>query len=213
MNIEEKLATIQENEQKVFDAGKDAEWNEFWDAYQMNGTRVSYQYAFYHYGWTDETFKPKYDVVLDGGYTSNSACAHSRFTTFPVVFDVSKSKTDISSIFYSCILLKTIKKIIFSETNTFYRPFYECIALENITVGGTIGQNGLSFQWSPKLTKASITSIIYALSQDTNGLTLTLSKKAVNKAFETSEGANNGVDSWEWSDLRAMRSNWDIALV
>ena len=66
MSIAEKLTTIAENEQKVFDAGKkagrDAEWSEFWDAYQQNGNRTQYGYAFSAYAWTDKNFRPKYDI-------------------------------------------------------------------------------------------------------------------------------------------------------
>ena len=39
--------------------GKQAEYDAFWDAYQQNGERTDYQYAFY--GWGD-TFRPKYDL-------------------------------------------------------------------------------------------------------------------------------------------------------
>lgn len=60
--IAEKLTTIAENEQKVYEAGKQAEFDNFWDTYQSNGTRVDYSYAFAGKGWTDEFFKPKYDI-------------------------------------------------------------------------------------------------------------------------------------------------------
>lgn len=53
---------------EVFEAGKTAEWSEFWDEFQQNGTRTIYDYAFCGtqtgnsgYSWTDVTFKPKYD--------------------------------------------------------------------------------------------------------------------------------------------------------
>lgn len=172
MTIAKKQTTIAENEPYVYLSGRNDEYDAFWDAYQMNGIRSSYQYAFYHYGWDDKTFHPKYDIVPNGGYTTNSLFAHSRFTVLPVVVDLTKSTTELSSIFSGCTVLKTIRKIIFSESNTFYNPFNGCTALENITVGGTIGQNGLSFQWSPNLTHDSLMSIINALadkSGDTSG--------------------------------------------
>ena len=46
MSIADKLTTIAENEQKVFDAGKQAEYDEFWDSFQSKGTRKDCQYLF-----------------------------------------------------------------------------------------------------------------------------------------------------------------------
>lgn len=37
----------------------------FWDIYQNKGERTNYSYAFYGDGWTDETFNPKYDLILN----------------------------------------------------------------------------------------------------------------------------------------------------
>lgn len=70
MSIAEKLETIAENEQKVFDAGKKSQYDEFWDAIQRNGKKTDHYYAFSGYGWDAKMFKPKYNL---GG-------EHSRFT-------------------------------------------------------------------------------------------------------------------------------------
>ena len=84
MSIADKLLTIAENEQKVYNAGY---WegyygyhNEFWDAFQVNGTRTDYHMAFSGGGWTDMIFQPKYDLILSayGGYnTSHLSCTCS----------------------------------------------------------------------------------------------------------------------------------------
>lgn len=74
MSIAEKLVTIAENEQKVYDAGKKAEYDEFWDAFQVKkGAAQSYQYLFCGTAWNDITFKPKYDIVFNLGYTGTNA--------------------------------------------------------------------------------------------------------------------------------------------
>lgn len=88
MSIADKLQTIAENEQKVYDAGYakgkaeggggdsgDSYYDAFWDAYQENGARTNYNNAFkceigtkaenyklYSY-WNLETFTPKYDIT------------------------------------------------------------------------------------------------------------------------------------------------------
>ena len=50
----------------LYDAGKKAEYDAFWDAYQQNGKRESYTFAFAGTGWNADTFKPKYDIVVKG---------------------------------------------------------------------------------------------------------------------------------------------------
>ena len=62
MSIAEKLQTIAENEPKVYEAGKKAEYNRFWNAFQQNGNKRNYRNAFY--AWIDETYNPKYPIVI-----------------------------------------------------------------------------------------------------------------------------------------------------
>lgn len=61
MSIAEKLTTVAENQTRVYDAGKKAEWDAFWDACQQNGSRTDYKYAFWN--WYPAMFKPKYDMT------------------------------------------------------------------------------------------------------------------------------------------------------
>ncbi|MBE6662270.1 MAG: hypothetical protein E7606_03185 [Ruminococcaceae bacterium] len=62
MNVIEKLTEIAQNEPKVYEAGKRAGRDAFWDAFQVNGQRNDYAHAFRGPYWTDETFSPKYDL-------------------------------------------------------------------------------------------------------------------------------------------------------
>lgn len=48
----------------VYDSGKNAQYDEFWDAYQENGNRTNYRFAFAGCGWTADNFKPKYDIAI-----------------------------------------------------------------------------------------------------------------------------------------------------
>ena len=66
MTIADKLQTIAENEQKIYDKGKQDEYDRFWDLYQDYGNRRSYRHAFAGYGWTVDTFKPKYKMTPIG---------------------------------------------------------------------------------------------------------------------------------------------------
>lgn len=69
MSISEKLTTIAENEQKVYEAGKKAEYDKFWDAFQDNGNRTNYTYIFYGGGFDINNFYPKYDIKPEGDAT------------------------------------------------------------------------------------------------------------------------------------------------
>ncbi|MBQ8004360.1 MAG: hypothetical protein IJ299_04635 [Oscillospiraceae bacterium] len=46
--------------ENVYEAGKKAEYNAFWDGFQSKGTRTAYNRAFYM--WAASIFKPKYDL-------------------------------------------------------------------------------------------------------------------------------------------------------
>ena len=221
---------------EVFEAGKKAEYDRFWDAFQQSGTRETYSYAF-AYQWDENIFTPKYDIV--------PVIAEYMFRAFPctakpfdlvdklqelnINLDFSKCTNMTSLTSYSYISrmgvvdmractahsttfaysneLKTIDKIIVDENNTFVNVVFRVPKLEDITVEGTVASD-ISFQYCTRLTKESITSIINALGDEkiVTGKTLTLSKTAVNTAFGINIDDNT---TWsdEWVNLIKDRSN------
>lgn len=62
MDIAERTLQLKTDIDGVHDAGKKAEYDEFWDIYQRNGELEDYRYAFAGFGWNKEKFKPKYDI-------------------------------------------------------------------------------------------------------------------------------------------------------
>lgn len=46
----------------VYNEGRKTEYDNFWDTFQQNGGRTKYEYAFATGGWTNEIFKPKYNI-------------------------------------------------------------------------------------------------------------------------------------------------------
>ena len=50
----------------VLEAGKQSEYDRFWNNYQNYGKRTDYQQGFTGHGWTINTFKPKYNVTVSG---------------------------------------------------------------------------------------------------------------------------------------------------
>ncbi len=240
MSIAEKLTTIAENEQKVFDAGKQAEWSEFWDSYQQNGNRTYYNFAF-GYQWTDICFKPKYDIrptsAMQMFYSCNMTDVQANLDKAGVVMDLSKvtnfrglvsssrvtrlgvidttGATVLDGIFNSAGFLETVELLILkedgSQTQGQDRPFANATSLKNITVQGKFGLT-FSMQWCP-LSKESIYSVVNALLETATGQTLTLPLSTIKTRFETSSGAQDGNTAEEWLTLAASKSNWTISLV
>lgn len=228
----------------AFEAGKKSEYDAFWDVYQDYGNRTKYEYGFCsnqgQYGWTDETFRPKYDLILGSGYSGTymfwgnyvsdvpaalercgvvldtRLCGHHEFMfayTRSVrwgVIDASNSNS--ASYIWIRAKAETIEKFVVNENLRFLRSFDEANYLKNLTIEGTIGQGGLNLSWSP-LSKDSLISVVNALSSTTTGLTVTLRLAAVNTAFETTAGAADGSTSEEWTALIATKPNWTINLI
>ena len=247
MSISDKLTTIAENEQKVYEAGRTQEWSDFWDIYQSRGSRRTYEHAFRGLfagsvnGWDDSNFKPKYDIIasnLDHCFQYSSitnlkqiledcgvslsfsdsmiaaglyyAFEQSRITHIPELYCPTVS--NMQNAFRICRDLKSIDKITVSSGCSTLNAFQNCTALEEIRIGSVIA-NAWNFQWSTKLSKDSITSVINALSNTSSGLTVTFSKTAVNNAFKTAEGLSDGSNSSEWATLIETKPNWTISLV
>ena len=218
-------------------SGKQAEYDAFWDIYQQNGNRTNYRNAFAGHGWTPDNFKPKYDIrpTSDGAYMmfyhaknmkgdlvqmledcgvelDLSQCgawiqyliAGSNITRLGRL-DCSNASTLGST--FADTPIHTIDELIVSEKNVFSGAFLNCNELVNLTISGVIGQNGLDLKASTKLSKASIESVVNALSTTKTGLTVTLSATAVNNAFE------GGSAGSEWLNLIATKPNWTISLV
>ena len=228
----------------VYEAGKQAQYDAFWDTIQDFGKRVNYSLALCGDHWTKEFFKPKYPIkptismVYCFAYwygltgtkelidfreaceldTSNVKITSYAFYDNQLVYAIGivdlRNADKITTTFHSARNLAIVEKIILGDNYaSFTGMFRNCTALEEVRFEGVISKNDFDVQWSTKLSKASITSIINALSATTSGLSVTLSKTAVNKAFETTAGAGDGSTSAEWQSLIAPKSNWTISLV
>ena len=186
------------------DTGGKSYYDEFWDAYQDNGNRTSYANAFYNTGWNDITYNPKYTIKCVGN--CYAALGYSRMTDTKVDIDISQA-TNAQYLFSSNPNLKTIRKLIISESTPLANTMFSlCTALENLTIEGTIGQNGLDLKDSTKLSKASIENVISVLSTTTSGLSVTFSEVAIVSAF-------GSTDSAEWTALKNTRPTWTISTI
>ena len=190
--------------------GAQAEYDRFWDGFQNRGNTQRYQYAF-AYDRFAGIYNPKYPINCDNTYAGGSYIFYGSTSITDTLVDISIPNSALG-MFYNCNSLVRIPKLIVTKNTTFSDTFKLCSALEDITIEGEIN-NDINFADSTKLLKKSIANIIGCLLGSSSGKTLTLSKTAVNKAFETSDGENDGIHSDEWTELVATKSNWTISLV
>lgn len=211
--------------------GRQNEYDDFWDIYQQNGNREHYAYAFGGKGWTDKTFKPKYDIIV-GDTVGTCLFAYSQICDLKgilqkqgVRLDTSRC-TDIGSIFNTCTNLITAPQINASSakhcgsiffncthieeidlilkddgSQTFSSAFSYCNKLWNVKIQGVIGQS-ISFKWSKELSKQSVINIFNALSSSASGMTLTLS-----------QDVRYWFTNTDWNNLINSKKNWTISLV
>lgn len=237
MTTAEKLTQIAENEQRVYKAGK----RDLMAAVQNYGARTYFRYGFAY--WHSDAFYPAHDIAPVGdsaqifAYVTGTFDLADRLNECGVKLDTrnctnltyaftggtithvpeidTRGLSNVNSVFISSTALITIDNIILKDdgSQTFQSVFDYSRAIENLKITGVIGQNGFDLQHATKLSRASIESVINALSSTTTGLTVTLSKTAVNKAFETAEGANDGSSSNDWEWWIGTKQYWTISLV
>lgn len=180
------------------EAGKQEEYDRFWDMIQAHGTRTEYNEAFGK--WDCEYIRPKYkDIQLSGYADAIFSSNHSLKKIEKEYFDFSKtpsmtttanytffycdklleiqdiglpSMTSYIGTFQTDLELHTIEKLRCEEGTRWDNTFLNCYELVNIEIEGTIGQNGVNLQWSTKLSHDSLMSFINNLkdySADTSG--------------------------------------------
>ncbi len=243
MSIGKKLQTIAENEQKVYDAGKQAEHKEFWDSYITDSsTYPVYNYAFAGPNWVDSNFRPHHDLVPRFSYGDHMFCQSgichlksileelgisldfSHCTSFSQVFYRSQitelgevstlGATSLTALFNYATYLTTVDNLILKSDGS-QTLGTGAFANANALTNITItGCIGSTVDFRySPLSKASIESVIAALHTSKTGQKLTFNKLVVDTAFETSAGAADGSASAEWLALVASKPNWTITLV
>ena len=222
MSISEKLQIIADNTQKVYDAGKQAEYDAFWDTFQNNGARTSYSYTFT--SWRNDCYKPKYPITVRGSAVQMFYYTQIKDTLVDI--DLTNC-TGAYGLFYQAASLETIRKLIIPSTLNLgdTSVFKGCSSLKNINIEGTLCQS-INLQDCPMLTRASIENIISHLcvteptepTPDFLYGTVTLSLEAVDREFAEYDTDGEvlcvGSETADWSGLITEASRyWDIVLV
>lgn len=184
LSLDEMASGVNE----VYEAGKQAEYDRFWDNYvgynsaadlfagsgwNENNFYPNFEFTigqrtFYRHNWFNKKASP-YDLAKrfeDLGLFKNGlklsdgrdTFAYSHFTRLPKI-DASSLTSACSGTFYDMKFLVTFDEFIVGEhIPNFGTAFYNCSALKNIIISGVIPVS-ISFSFSP-LTVASLKSII-----------------------------------------------------
>ena len=187
--IAEKLTTIAENEQKVYDKGAYDANTRFWDGLTAFGERKNYNSCFRYTDFSGITFPNGVMFPSDASITTLFSTYYGE--TLPLGIDMSNAPVDNSSAskswayrlfngcehlkyvydmklpagdyysgtFYNCPELETIEILRTKAKTIFDDTFVECRALKNISFEGVIGTD-INFQYSPLLTIESMKNII-----------------------------------------------------
>ena len=209
------------------EVGKRQAYDAFWDEYQQNGNRTSYEYAFYGRHWTDELFKPKYkmrpinmgqcfygannitrDLTADMIDTSRCTnmyfafsglmCAHLPIVDMRKVTVYSYARFP----FYNCENLQSIEGLYLPNVGV-ENPFHRCESLREVRLLGD-GKFLMDINMGVcPLSRESIESVMAALSDTVTGQTATFNKAAVEAAFSADE----------WAALVASKPIWAVVTV
>lgn len=235
MSIADKLTTVAENQQKVYDAGyergkaegggggsydegytaglavgveqgKQAERDRVWDDVQADGGRNNYKDYFMGKGWKSGTsYNPKYPMECTANGYASNMFNGSGITDTLVPITIKGSH---SAVFYNASSLVTIRDLdVSGVTGTMSDWFTGCSKLKNITFVNAIVQN-TNFKNSP-LTAKSLVNIVEHLSTTVTSKTLTLSQTAV----ENADWSTTDYASWDELVTTKKPSGWSISLV
>ncbi|MBR3978966.1 MAG: hypothetical protein IKJ94_05020 [Oscillospiraceae bacterium] len=100
------------------------------------------------------------EIVFTGASKIDFGFYGANITALPAL-DFS-NMTRLQATFSGCGALQTVRELKLGEATEYSQAFAGCVALENLTVSGTIGQNGFDVSECP-LTVQSLRSILAAL--------------------------------------------------
>ena len=238
MSISEKLTIIAENQQKVYDAGKKKQYDEFWDnVWKKFDSSKTNQHLFAGVSWNDNTFYPNRNITF---YAGRGDCIFllnqvsnikqrliecgitmdtSQITNFLQMFTYARteelpeistiSSTVLTQIFSECKILKSVDKLILkNDGSQSFSSSFNNCISLENIVIEGVIGKSISFQHSP-LSTASIVSIIEHLSDSVTGQTLTLNKSAVNTAFGIDvDDESTFPEGSEYYNLRHSKDKW-----
>lgn len=232
-NIADKLTAIAENVPRVYEAGKKAEYDAFWDACQENGNRTNYDAAFGQATWNGNNFKPKYDMkpttatqmfyrFNGNGFTASMDLA-ARLEECGVTLDFSECEY-----FNYCFQNAQINRVgvldVRKAKSTINSLFSNCYWLHKVDKL-IVAESNVFDSWS--FLNADIRNIVVEgvigsdLALQTCPLTKASFESVINSLSSSASGKTatfqknakeKAFTSAEWDALISTKSNWTISL-
>lgn len=235
MDIAEKVLRAKTDLDDVYEAGKKAEYDEFWDAYQDYGNRTDYVGGFSGVGWTDGFFKPKYNITISKADNMFNGARHitniaELLRKAGVGFDTSNC-TSFSNAFNSAIGITELPFLDLSKATGTYAlaaTFSYTNSLHTLHIKSSSETLFLSttFAYTRGLVNLTIEGVIAKGTPDFRHSTMLSAdslKSIINALSTTTTGltitlpttAQSNYEkvygSGSWATLTATRSNWTIA--
>lgn len=234
MSIAEKFKTIAENVQKVFNAGKKAEYDAFWDEFQQNGNRTDYDTCFRGERWNVTTFKPKYDLKpviarnMFQGFGNNfgQITLTDCLERAGVVLDC--SNVTIGRGMFRSFHGSGLPPLVFNKATDLSTLFYDCLWVDNIDITLNIDKSANianMFNTCRELKNLIVRGVIAGSGvslQWSTGLTKASFVSVINALSNETSGITitfsqaakeAAFTAEEWSTLIATKPNWTISLV
>lgn len=211
---------------QVYDAGKQAQYDDFWDSVQNCGNRTAYAYGFRN--WGNEYIRPKYKITPASVQTYLFAGCTNLKTIEPEYFDFSNLMPTFTSYngdvyamyanckslevardlnipactygytYQNCESLHTIEIMRSDARSTYDGTFINCTSLKNVMFEGVIGSS-INMLSCP-LTTESLKSVISCLKDysgtDSEYKYTIIFKASAFNALETEGAASPNNNTW-----------------
>jgi len=209
----------------------------FWDAYQENGNRANYENAFAGYGWTDETFAPRYDITPTNAMGGNRMFYKTGITDLQKILDDRGLVLDTSKI----ALIQTFQnsKVVRVGTIDMRQCVYAGYAgslfadsaietIDKLSVRANVQFDNTIFKNCKNLKNLTVDGIIgktgfnvqwsVDLSKDSivsiiGALSATTNGLTVTLSATAVTNAFGSTSADRWTALVATKPNWTISLV
>ena len=176
-----------------YKAGKQAEYDRFWDSYQQNGSRADYSAAFAGGGWDKNTFKPKYDIKPTNAYMvfryfnkeKSDIDLEATIKSLGITLDFSKVSNGQYAFYYAKVTRLGVIDFSNTTTSSFGSTFEACYGLVTIDklCVNSAGTHTFSrtFYRCDKLANISIEGVIgQSISFEYSPLTVESMKSVIN---------------------------------
>lgn len=237
MTIAEKITRAKSDYDEVYEAGKKAESDAFWDNFQENGNRTNYTQGFTRWG-SFEYIRPKYKVIPTAT-ADNPSCAYN------VIYDCNSLKKieadyfDFSQVpygttanqshsyqFATCDNLEEIEDVGLqpSFSYSYFAAFcgklrkVACVRVDKNSMVSNMFASGISLEEVKFEGEIGQSGINLYRSTKLNRASIEslincLSKDTTGQSITLSKTAvNNAFTTDEWNALVATKSNWTISL-